>query len=103
MREGNQSESQEKFPYPFDWKSYLKRPDAVSAEVAEKLDYLANLVNNPNEAEFDDFRNHFGLYRKPLRSLVTYCRQYLSSEERVALAEAVEQADNDSATHYDKK
>ena len=90
--EGSQHESQETFPYPFDWKSYMNSPDAVPSEIVAKLDELVAFVNDPDESEFDDFRNNFRLYRKPLLTLITYCRPYLSVQERVAINAAVEQA-----------
>jgi hypothetical protein len=77
-------------PKAFDWRGYIRSVGSVPAEVARKLDELADLVNK--EGPDGEFLRHIDNYRNPALSLVQSFRDILTQEEREELFDALQKA-----------
>lgn len=77
----------------FDWRDYSLNPETLPQELVEKLDYLADLINQGGK-DTEDFLEplHRGNYSQPLMTLVNFYRDLLNPAERKQLLDAVEKA-----------
>ncbi len=77
---------------PFNWRSYLKFPEKMPAELAEKLDFLSSIINSEEPADKEvaaDFISEFHTLRNPLQGFINYFRAELGAEERKAINNAL--------------